>query len=509
VTETADPDPNDPVPSDSITLEFDLSLEDASRLGRLGALKQSGTRGRARNQAHEIIWLDTAHGDLAWKNRVLALVGGGYHLEYLGPAAAAGQWRDFLPAQPSPGLAEGSDAEALTGELPAPVVPMAGFRGQLRRQSVGEDGGKMMLSLLHGSLRGVAQEFPCARLGLQGPRHSVLGLIGGLAQEICLTVPRASMAAQALAAVRAQVPAARRLGTPALCAEMTLDEAMVASIGWLTDVINHWSALVPSAATPEPVHQMRVALRRMRSLLMVWRRAPGGEVLAPYVPGLRELAAKLGAVRDWDVFLSGIGASAGAAFAGDARVSAMLVAAARARTKAHKELCVVLESPQTARQILELTLVCHATPWRGLAHHDEGRAALAAPARDFGAKALTRLSRPIFSINHALDRLEPDELHDVRKRAKVLRYACDVFAPFFAPKATRKFLQRLADLQEVLGAVNDHHVACVLSEQLPGSADRQYAAGVIAGVGVRAAQKARTESAQAFTKLRNESRFWH
>ena len=54
---------------------------------------------------------------------------------------------------------------------------------------------------------------------------------------------------------------------------------------------------------PEPVHQMRVALRRLRSAVTVFRRMLDCPELQAANAGLKALSARLGPTREWDVFL--------------------------------------------------------------------------------------------------------------------------------------------------------------------------------------------------------------
>ena len=89
---------------------------------------------------------------------------------------------------------------------------------------------------------------------------------------------------------------------------------------------------------------MRVALRRLRSALALFRRAV---VRAPSStsrrPALRVLAHALGPARDWDVFGTGTGEAVAAAFPADAAVTRLTAAAARRRDACYAELRHVLD----------------------------------------------------------------------------------------------------------------------------------------------------------------------
>src|SRR5215471_19011986 len=59
-----------------------------------------------------------------------------------------------------------------------------------------------------------------------------------------------------------------------------------------------------AAADPEYLHQMRVALRRMRTAFEAFEGAVPEEVASQLIGELRWLARALGRARDWDVFIA-------------------------------------------------------------------------------------------------------------------------------------------------------------------------------------------------------------
>jgi CHAD domain-containing protein len=112
--------------------------------------------------------------------------------------------------------------------------------------------------------------------------------------------------------------------------------------------------------------------------------------------------------------------------------------------------------------------------------------------------------RPGKDISH----LPAPDLHDIRKRAKQLRYATEFFAPLFAEKAVRKYLPKLADLQEALGTINDLDVAAGLMRQLEGGTDRAFASGVVQGFGAARAARASARVERVWEKFYRATPFW-
>ncbi|MBM3561399.1 MAG: CHAD domain-containing protein, partial [Alphaproteobacteria bacterium] len=68
---------------------------------------------------------------------------------------------------------------------------------------------------------------------------------------------------------------------------------------------------------PEYLHQMRVAVRRLRSAFAVFRQRMPADRLAPVADEARMLARQLGTARDWDVFATETMRAIVGAFGGD------------------------------------------------------------------------------------------------------------------------------------------------------------------------------------------------
>ena len=134
-----------------------------------------------------------------------------------------------------------------------------------------------------------------------------------LTQELRLSVPALSLSAEAFAAAGRAVPAGP-LGAPDLPPGLSVGDACGFVCAHLGRVIQHYAPLAAAGGETEPVHQMRVAVRRLRSALALFRRAAACPELDAAKAGLRALGQALGPARDWDVFGTGIGEAVAAAF---------------------------------------------------------------------------------------------------------------------------------------------------------------------------------------------------
>jgi CHAD domain-containing protein len=70
---------------------------------------------------------------------------------------------------------------------------------------------------------------------------------------------------------------------------------------------------------------------------------------------------------------------------------------------------------------------------------------------------LDRLHRKVRKRAHDVDWRDEKDRHAVRIAVRRLRYACDFFSPCFSDG--RRYLRGLADLQDLLGELNDIAVA--------------------------------------------------
>src|SRR5690606_22423989 len=111
------------------------------------------------------------------------------------------------------------------------------------------------------------EEAPASRLTLTGPAPAVLETMQALAAELPLLPARAALAEEGRALARGEAPRPRRLGPPVLDPGQTVEEALLLAMGHLAEVMLWHAPAARAGTTPEGVHQMRVAIRRLRSLL--------------------------------------------------------------------------------------------------------------------------------------------------------------------------------------------------------------------------------------------------
>ena len=269
-------------------------------------------------------------------------------------------------------------------------------------------------------------------------------------------------------------PAAHKATAVSLAASASADRVFCRLVDL---VLEHLLANQPAALRGdevEGVHQMRVAVRRLRSLLVLFQPMLERQATQRFEEELRRLGAVLGRARDWDVFLDeALPAASHDGVPVDA-VEALQGAAAEQRHAAHQDAKKAIAEPAFARFVLALR--AWSQPGAGAIEERHADRSIAKVAPDL-------LDRLESKLGKRLDKADSDDvpsLHAVRKSAKKLRYGIEYFEGLYG-KDAGKYLGRCNHLQKRLGALNDLETATVRARELAdGRIDLVPALGLLA-----------------------------
>ncbi|KVH39711.1 CHAD domain-containing protein [Burkholderia cepacia] len=243
---------------------------------------------------------------------------------------------------------------------------------------------------------------------------------------------------------------------------------------------------------PEFVHQMRVALRRLRTLMRFFPRFADRQWRDTLGADMRWLAALLGTVRDWDVFATESLPALIAADGGDGEWNGTLDAARAQCVAARGELRQALHSARYARLTLGWL------EWLGslaLPHAEDGDAP---SLRRHATKRVRRLFGHLYA-SPSLTSLDTAARHQVRIDAKRLRYALEFFASLASRRTRTETVKTLTRVQSVLGEANDTMVALHHLEKL---AAPPYQLGFVRGYGAALEQRAARDAEALLAGLR-------
>lgn len=217
------------------------------------------------------------------------------------------------------------------------------------------------------------------------------------------------------------------------------------------------------SAKPEPLHQFRVALRRMRCAAWLL-----GDHAAGWNPALevalRDLFVASGMARDQQVLKASLLPALRALQAPLVDLPAPVQPA---------PLAPLLQSPEVSLLVLDLLEFGHtlapASRSVGVLEPAEDQSLM-----DLAGTTLKALRRRVLRDVRQLTELEDARVHSLRKRLKRLRYSLDFLAPLLPERTTRHYLAGLQRTQDALGAWHDMTVAEALYRQAAGTDPRAW-----------------------------------
>jgi hypothetical protein len=324
-----------------------------------------------------------------------------------------------------------------------------------------------------------------------GPRRGLFSLAHKLTRAAPVSLSLISKGERGYRLAAGVWGAPAKMSPPPLDARMSAAEAFAAiAHGCLRQMMLNAPAF-DNGQEIEAVHQTRVAIRRLRAAVALFRPVVADEVCPAIATELKWLSNHLGATRDIDVLLTETVQPA-MAREPDAPGLAELAAFIATRQSASRQvLREAMASVRGRKLMLDLLLWVEDGPWR--------RKALAPGAepeslKDLLARRLRASRRKLAALGENLKTLPEAQMHEVRIRAKKLRYQAAFFDTLAsegkAARRFRTFVDSLERIQETLGMVHDAEAtAAFLEEQARFAVQRGenhdplvlFAAGRLAG----------------------------
>lgn len=312
---------------------------------------------------------------------------------------------------------------------------------------------------------------------LAGSRLWLFELALELAERVPLRLGQASKAERGYALARGVPP------RPVKAASLALDERGSVAAAFSTIVHSCIAHLLANETgflagrDPEYLHQVRVALRRLRACFSLFKAVIPQPLFAPVVEQLREQNAALGRARDWDVFVHEMLRALRAQRADEAAVAAFARRCLRLGRVHLRAAQATVAAAAWQRLWLELGRQLAEGAWM------QEDATLALPLGVFAANLLQQRAAILKRRGKELRELDAAGRHRLRIAAKKLRYAAEFFAALYPRRRVRPYVQSLAAMQEVLGGLNDAATLLrLLPEALAGArAPDARVAGMIEG----------------------------
>lgn len=259
-------------------------------------------------------------------------------------------------------------------------------------------------------------------------------------------------------------------------------------------ILANASEIAEGASGEDCVHQLRVGIRRLRTVLReLGDFAPGiGEWEAPLAAAFRAL----GRIRDRQSAAQAFAAELQAA--GAPPIDGQAGAAADLPDPASVVCEAMFQDTLVQAAVFCVTCITQADA----APPPASQRPLVEPL----AEVLEALHRRLRRDAKRFERLDIARQHAVRKRLKRLRYLTELLAPLYEAKAVERYLKRLEPAQEALGRHTDRATAASLFriDAESGRASAWFAVGWLEAIAPVTAKAAGI----ALRRLRDRNSFW-
>lgn len=343
-----------------------------------------------------------------------------------------------------------------------------------------------------------------------GEPDVLFDLASQLLSSAALFVESRSKAERGYALCGATTPAPVKTLRPDIHAKQSAAEVWQALMqAALMQLVANVPGVLERAQDIEYLHQLRIALRRLRTGLALARGTKSTKTQDSNTATLREAMRNLNPARDWDVFLhetlpktlTALGETVPRVSINNASRNAADVYELFRESATSSRLMAqdYLRDATFTALVLDLgreLLPNQATDTKGIS------------ARRWAADILEKRWLMLRKRCRRFARLSPEERHMARIAAKKLRYAADALTPLYGKRGGR-FIAALADLQNALGRANDAHFGIRLLNTVPKrNVEASFDLGRIEGaLQVEAARHAHI-SAAIWRRLAQSRLFW-
>jgi triphosphatase len=266
----------------------------------------------------------------------------------------------------------------------------------------------------------------------------------------------------------------------------------------------------------EALHQSRVALRRLRAALSLFREVLEDDESRRIKGGLRWLGSQLGPARDYEVFIEDTLLPLQRAGQHSRELHDLELTVRRRRDESLDAAQRVAAGGHARQVLLQAALWLLGGDWLAAPH---AQSQLRSRLKTMARKTLTKRARKLDARLTRFERLDAHQRHQLRIAVKKLHYGTEFFAPLFPKRKGRRerYLTLLKELQGQLGALNDIHTHEAMAGELVhthrvGEDEPQpraaFAMGLVRGIEQAHARKLAAAAQKTCKKLARARPFW-
>jgi inorganic triphosphatase YgiF len=269
----------------------------------------------------------------------------------------------------------------------------------------------------------------------------------------------------------------------------------------------------------EALHQMRVALRRLRASISLFSDFLDDDKINMIKTELRWLAREFGPARNVDTLIMEVIQPLRKQHRKEPGLVSIGRMFGRQRLQSYRRVQEAVQSARFRKLVLDTAEWVEAGPWSTL---PLTRARRETPIEIYAAEQLLHRFKKVRRKGAKIAELNPDQLHRLRIQVKKARYAVEFFFNLYSGKKSgkrrKKVLSSLAQLQAALGRINDivTHKGLftdIIANPRRGLTAKQnhqraYAAGLIIGDQQAQIQGLLDRARKAHSRFDNVEPFW-
>jgi triphosphatase len=413
--------------------------------------------------------------------------------------------------------------DILTDEVGKALKPVFETKIERTAYHLNGDGADIVVAIDEGQILSQNSSRPVSEIELE-LRHGNPADLFKLARDILNIVPAhlefKSKPERGYELVEKTKPAAEIATDPELAAGMSAGRAFTL-VG--RACLRHLVANVPATLARDgaALHQMRVALRRLRAAMSLFSPLASDDRIEAIKAELRWLAQELGPARDLDTLILEVIRPLQRQHKSEPGLASISKMFVRKRLKCYRRATESVQSARFRTLVLDTAEWVEAGPW-SVSNDPLKRAYREMPVENYAAEQLSYRRKRIRRRGKKMAELDPEQLHRLRIQVKKARYAADFFASLYQGKKTarqcRKLRSCLMQLQNNLGKLNDivTHKALfseIINDRGKGlteeqSRHRAFAAGLVIGDQQARTQKLLDRARKAYSRFDTAKVFW-
>jgi CHAD domain-containing protein len=284
---------------------------------------------------------------------------------------------------------------------------------------------------------------------------------------------------------------------------MGADEAFRAILADCLSAATAQAGVLRAGRSPEALHDLRVALRRLDVMLAAFGKAFGQGWFTGLRSRTKTISARLSPARDLDVFLDDLWPEVAARHArdGGGDFTALRRDAEALRDEAWSAAEACLASEDFSHLMDDIAAL------------SQSRLPMGGDARlkKVAGKLLKAAAKRVKKRGRHARNLKERDLHRLRIGLKKLRYLAQAFAPLYGRGKARRYLSALGRLQDRLGHLNDiAHVRATIGTLRRGgdAAEIGYGAGLFAGHFAAGRDRCARKAMKRYEDFKALKQFW-